>query len=512
MFGVSCTPTASFCIAVGDDGEALVSSDPTGGPSAWHQFDLAGSETLWTASCPEAGLCVVGTAGGSLMTSTDPAGGAAAWDSFKVPGASLVRDVSCASASLCVAVVAGELLVSTDPTGGAAAWKPVALDARAVSCPSSTFCMAANGPTVWVSTEPWGGSGAWTSIGTGSPPLAELADCASAAFCAEVNISGEFVSSSSPGVGGSWHATDLPAGTGNLWGVSCPTASFCAVSGEGVVFTSSEPTGGPAAWTRESVGLQDNEISCPSSVLCVADSLAGVVVGTPIVIPVTGGASDVAAVPAPVVKILTGPPSETAKQQARFTFKGVDGGTYQCSIDDGPWAACTSGQVISPILPGDHRFRVRETLNGVTGPADSYSWTVDLPKACILKVARARVFAFTHQDRARLVIHYKAYRPAKVAVAYSVTGRKGGSSLGTAASRFKTAGIFRLSEKLDDRDASRLRSATSMTVRFSILQAPRSCSRYYTKRLTIPKKAFGQTVWFQSDSIFAPEAGGRKAA
>jgi hypothetical protein len=52
---------------------------------------------------------------------------------------------------------------------------------------------------------------------------------------------------------------------------------------------------------------------------------------------------------------------------------------------------------------------------------------------------------------------------------------------------------------------AKLRVSSSMSVRFSIPQAPSSCSRYYTKRLTIPKKIFGQTTWFQSDSIFGPK-------
>jgi hypothetical protein len=206
----------------------------------------------------------------------------------------------------------------------------------------------------------------------------------------------------------------------------------------------------------------------------------------------------------PVVKITSGPPKETADQTAEFKFAGVAGGSYECLIDGGSWKPCKSGDSFSPLQPGDHRFEVRETLGGLTGPAASYSWTIDLPPACILKVARARVFAFAHQDKARLVIHYKAYKPATVSVSYSVAGAKGGLALGTAAARFKTAGVFRLGEKLDQAGVAKLQAATSMKVHFSIPQAPSSCTRYYTKRLTIPKRVFGQTVWFQSDSRFGP--------
>ena len=209
-------------------------------------------------------------------------------------------------------------------------------------------------------------------------------------------------------------------------------------------------------------------------------------------------------VSAPVVTITSGPPHETAVTSAAFAFTGVAGGSYECSLDSGTWKGCRSGESFGPLLPGDHLFQVREKLGSLTGPAASYRWTVDLPRACVLRVARARVFVFTNQHRARLVIRYKTYRPADVTVSYRLAGSAGRLALGSASSRFTTAGIFRLPESLDGGDIAKARAAKSMTVRFRIPKTPSSCGRYYTKRLTIPKKVFGQTVWFQSDSVFAP--------
>ncbi len=215
--------------------------------------------------------------------------------------------------------------------------------------------------------------------------------------------------------------------------------------------------------------------------------------------PPSGGGESQAA---PEVRITSHPPAETADTGAAFGVAGVAGGSYQCSIDAGGWSPCHSGDELGPLQPGDHRFRVRESLGGVTGPAASYSWTIDLPRVCVLRVARARVFASSRRDRARLVIHYKTYRPAAVTVSYRLAGSRGTLSLGSAASRFQTAGIFRLPERLTTSATAKLRAATSMTVRFQIPAAPDSCARYYTKRLTIPKRVAGQTVWFQSDSVF----------
>jgi len=206
----------------------------------------------------------------------------------------------------------------------------------------------------------------------------------------------------------------------------------------------------------------------------------------------------------PVVKIISGPPQETEQPTGTFTFKGVAGGTYECSIDAGAWAPCTSGQTFGPLAPGDHQFQVRETLAGLTGPPATYRWTIDLPKQCVLRVARARVFVFTSHDKVRLVIHYTSYRPAKVTVSYKLSGSKGKLSLGSASAKFKEKGIFRLSEKLSKTDMRKVRAAKSFAVRFHIPKTPHSCGRYYTKQLTIPQKISKQTVWFQSDSLFAP--------
>jgi hypothetical protein len=208
--------------------------------------------------------------------------------------------------------------------------------------------------------------------------------------------------------------------------------------------------------------------------------------------------------PAPAVTITSGPPHESAGSSAVFTFQGTAGGSYECSLDGGAWRPCTSGRDFGPVAPGDHLFQVREKLSGRTSAPASYRWTVDLPRKCVLRVARARVFVFTKHEKARLVIHYTSYRPAGVTVAYALRGGHGGLTLGSASAKFQRAGVFRLPERLSPAEMAKLRAAKSFTVRFRIPKTPHSCGRYYTKRLTIPRKVSGQTVWFQSDSAFAP--------
>jgi hypothetical protein len=287
--------------------------------------------------------------------------------------------------------------------------------------------------------------------------------------------------------------------------------SLCvAVDYEDGVATSTDPTGGAAAWsfTRLAKTGVFNAVSCASSSLCVIASLIGdVVVGTPptppVVKPGPGPSTGPRVVP-PVVKILSGPPAETADQNATFTFRGVAGGSYECSIDAGAWAPCASAGTVGPLPPGDHLFRVRETLAGVTGPIASYRWTIALPRACVLRVARARIFVAPKKHKVRLVIHYTSYRPAKVNVSYDLIGSQGIVSLGDTSANFMTAGVFRDPEILSGKVFGEARAAKQFRVRFQIAKTPRSCARYYMKRITIPKKFAGRTVWFQSDSNFAP--------
>jgi hypothetical protein len=210
--------------------------------------------------------------------------------------------------------------------------------------------------------------------------------------------------------------------------------------------------------------------------------------------------------PAPTVQITKGPPHETAQTAAVFDFTGTPGGSFECKLDGGKWKPCKSGEDFGPVKPGDHLFQVREVLNGVTSAPASYRWTVDLPRKCVLRVARARVFVFTKKSKARLVIHYTTYKPAKVTVGYSLKGSKGGLTLGTATAKFKKAGVFRLPVNLTPPEVAKVRAAKSFKVKFKIPKTPALCGRFYTKRLTIPRRVSGQTVWFQSDSQFAPGA------
>jgi hypothetical protein len=124
------------------------------------------------------------------------------------------------------------------------------------------------------------------------------------------------------------------------------------------------------------------------------------------------------------------------------------------------------------------------------------------PAQCLLRTARARLFAYSSHDRVRLVIRYTTFAPASVTVEYSFDGPPGSQRLGAATRRFETGGQFRVSEKLSRAEMAKVLAAKSFTVTMNIAAAPRYCQRFYTRHLTVRRTVHGQTIWFQSDSAF----------
>src|SRR3954452_3844764 len=76
----------------------------------------------------------------------------------------------------------------------------------------------------------------------------------------------------------SWSPPDLIdeqppfANTKEVFSVACPSVSLCvAVDGGGQASTSTNPTGGRAAWNTKAVDSSSlYGVSCPSTTLCVA--------------------------------------------------------------------------------------------------------------------------------------------------------------------------------------------------------------------------------------------------
>src|SRR5215218_762162 len=76
----------------------------------------------------------------------------------------------------------------------------------------------------------------------------------------------------------------------------------------------------------------------------------------------------------PVVTLTATPPNNSSA--ATFFFQ-ANNATFQCKLDDGPFAACNSPQSYGGLPDGPHTFAVRGTGTAGTGPATIYAWTID---------------------------------------------------------------------------------------------------------------------------------------
>ncbi|HEY5052397.1 MAG TPA: hypothetical protein VII45_03210 [Solirubrobacterales bacterium] len=166
-----------------------------------------------------------------------------------------------------------------------------------VSCPSQGLCVAVGtNNLIASSTDPTGGSSAWRFVYAGEGPWPKTENwpteeisgrqiqsvsCPSANLCVAVTDQGFIYSSSDPtGPASSWNVAQVDDGKGrntHLFGVSCPTPELCvAVSGkrsdQGKIFTTTDPTGPAGAWNSIELGeqIEFRGISCGSTSLCVA--------------------------------------------------------------------------------------------------------------------------------------------------------------------------------------------------------------------------------------------------
>jgi hypothetical protein len=80
---------------------------------------------------------------------------------------------------------------------------------------------------------------------------------------------------------------------------------------------------------------------------------------------------------APKVKITKGPAKSSKATKATFRFSAdVAGATFECRLDRGKWARCTSPRTYQKLKVGKHTFRVRAIASGLASAAAVFKFTV----------------------------------------------------------------------------------------------------------------------------------------
>lgn len=84
-------------------------------------------------------------------------------------------------------------------------------------------------------------------------------------------------------------------------------------------------------------------------------------------------------VPGPQTSITASPASPTPSASASFSFtSNPAGASFECKLDTGAWASCSSPKTYSSLSAASHTFSVRGTSAGETDPTPAtHSWTVN---------------------------------------------------------------------------------------------------------------------------------------
>jgi hypothetical protein len=82
----------------------------------------------------------------------------------------------------------------------------------------------------------------------------------------------------------------------------------------------------------------------------------------------------------PQTSITSGPPASGTATSASFAFSSSESGSsFECKLDSGSWAACTTPKAYSGVAVGSHQFSVRaiDAAKNVDSTPATQSWTVE---------------------------------------------------------------------------------------------------------------------------------------
>jgi hypothetical protein len=95
--------------------------------------------------------------------------------------------------------------------------------------------------------------------------------------------------------------------------------------------------------------------------------------------------------------ITSKPAATDPNKTPSFSFNSdTTGSTFECKVDSGSWASCTSPFKTKTLTSGSHTFQVRATAFGATeaSPA-SYTWTIGCPTYAAVDVSTAALTVST---------------------------------------------------------------------------------------------------------------------
>ncbi len=284
--GVSCA-TTSACVAVGDAGTILASSD---GGESWSARSSGVGDGLMSVNCADASDCVAVGDGGTVLTSSD---GGATWSSRPSGTDAALNGVSCPRAVVCVAVGDGGTILRSDD--GGMSWAAQASGTTeplyGVSCPSETACFAVGRSGKIVATSD---GASWSARTSGTSQRLWAVSCPTTSTCVAAgdDFEGQGLLRTTDS-GTSWFQQSLgDSNSPQFRGASCPSPSACFLAGEqervkpdiAAIYatTNADSISPPPTWTRQASHSTNllRAVSCPSATTCVAVGMRGSILRT----------------------------------------------------------------------------------------------------------------------------------------------------------------------------------------------------------------------------------------
>jgi hypothetical protein len=286
--------SSELCVATNADGEVLSSTEPAKGSKSWTTATVDPGVGISRLACPSSQLCVAIDHNGDVLSSTNPSGAATAWTTpASLNAGQFIGTLVCPSTTLCVATNSnGEVLTSTHPADGVTSWtapETTPDPLHTVSCPATTLCVASDDGDILYSTDPSAGASSWSSGVNVAPESIANISCPSTVLCVATEQN-NVLESTDPAIGGVSWSKPAALAIGYLAGLECPTSSLCsAFDYQGDVFTTTNPGAGVNAWTAADHVAGSEEItgqSCPSATLCVLGASDGsVITGKGVAVP-----------------------------------------------------------------------------------------------------------------------------------------------------------------------------------------------------------------------------------
>jgi photosystem II stability/assembly factor-like uncharacterized protein len=284
---VSC-PAADTCVAVGDEGSVVVTTD---GGDHWSHADSGTLTDLEGIACRSVDACVAVGGGGAVFTTSD---GGGHWSSHSSGTTKALNAVTCAGPSTCYAVGdGGTALKSTD---GGAIWSSQASNTSeplyGVSCPSATTCVAVGrAGTLRATTN----GATWTAQTSTNTERLHAVSCPSTTACFAAGDSGRLMRTTDGGANWTFSFGTPPGIQGNTFaGAACPTASACVLVGKHdptlATYGPNDSAGAAVTTTSDggsSYAGQDPKtrnplagVSCPTATACFAVGERGTLLRT----------------------------------------------------------------------------------------------------------------------------------------------------------------------------------------------------------------------------------------